>query len=94
MHKPSPLDVGSLLTMVTKQKSWPGRYLVTIQNVSGGIFRYKVTTGLDDRKAIALAAVEHQKRQGHNPRNVLYDISVEDIGLASPELEFFYVCFN
>jgi hypothetical protein len=66
--------------MESKQKSWPHRYVVSVSNISGGIFKYKVTTWLNEKKAIALAAIEHEKRYGSDPKNSLYDLSVEDIG--------------
>lgn len=59
-------------------KRWrPHRYEVAILTGGGPMFFYKVTTWLGERKAIAIAAIEHHHRE---PEHGLNDAMVKDLG--------------
>jgi hypothetical protein len=60
----------------------PRRYEVTVRTGDGQTFLYRVTTWLGERKAIALAAIEHDQHHPANgePAHGLNDVLVKDLG--------------
>lgn len=61
--------------------SWPVRYLVTIEAVSGDRRTYEVLTWLDQHKALALAVQEDTRRYPEGPDS-LFSVTVSEVGPA------------
>lgn len=58
----------------------PHRYEVAVHTGYGEVFTYRTTTWLGERKAIALAAIEHDHCHSAEPRRKLNNVLITDLG--------------
>lgn len=64
--------------------SWPDVFNVTILDLAGNTYAYKVMTWFSDAKAVALAVGHHESRfPAPDERGRVYDVRVERIGPAA-----------
>jgi hypothetical protein len=73
-----------------EKRSWPMRYLVTIRSSLGQTRRLYVLTWLGPEKAVAMAA--HADGHGYGTSDGIYDIEVEELGLAAHDERGLVIC--
>jgi hypothetical protein len=71
------------IRLLGNQLPWPDVFNVTILDLAGDTYAYKVLTWFGDPKAVALAVRHHESRfPNRDERGRIYDVRVERIGPA------------